>query len=218
MPTLWQTYKWFIIKSELYRYPKIAWIYTKRATCICIKCWDERDRIVSTQMVCKYCKYSERIFDRWDYIDIALSNWWFTKIDKEDLEKVRNNLWYKTIRNSVESRIWDTLVKLHRLVMWSKDSSPIDHINRDTTDNRKINLRLCTQSENNRNIWKKKNWTSKYKYVYKHSSIWIWRVSYKWKKYYKSFKYELDAALWADWLVNSFWDKFKTTNKSLWLL
>lgn len=154
----------------------------------------------------------------WDYIDIALSNWWFTKIDKEDLEKVRNNLWYKTIRNSVESRIWDTLVKLHRLVMWSKDSSPIDHINRDTTDNRKINLRLCTQSENNRNIWKKKNWTSKYKYVYKHSSIWIWRVSYKWKKYYKSFKYELDAALWADWLVNSFWDKFKTTNKSLWLL
>lgn len=43
-------------------------------------------------------------------------------------------------------------VALHRLIMG--DPPPplvIDHINRDRLDNRKCNLRVCTQAENNQN-------------------------------------------------------------------
>ena len=42
----------------------------------------------------------------------------------------------------------------------------IDHINRNRLDNRKCNLRMATQSQNNCNVSKYKNNTSGYKGVY----------------------------------------------------
>lgn len=216
MPTIWDLYRWFLIKSELYRTKQ--WNYTKRAICKCQKCWEEKDRIVSSQMVCGNCKYVERIFDRWDYYDIALSNGWFTSIDKCDLNKIKNYLWYKTIRNSVEARVGGKLVKLHRFILSPKPWEHVDHINWNTADNRRINIRICTQAENNRNIWKRKWGTSRYKYVYRNYWLWIARMEMFWNYFYKSFKDERDAAIWIDKQIEGTWDKFKKTNKMLWLL
>lgn len=39
-------------------------------------------------------------------------------------------------------------IKLHRLIMNSPTNLYIDHINHNTTDNRKINLRICTNQQN----------------------------------------------------------------------
>ena len=42
-------------------------------------------------------------------------------------------------------------ILMHRLIMNATEDQVVDHINHDTTDNRRINLRICEQAENNMN-------------------------------------------------------------------
>ncbi len=55
--------------------------------------------------------------------------------------------------------------RLHRVLINAPNDKTVDHINGNTLDNRKINLRLCTNSENLRNSKKRKTNTSGYKGV-----------------------------------------------------
>lgn len=84
------------------------------------------------------------------------------KIDKEDLEKVKSRHWYaitdgKYIGYHITIEGSSKILYLHNFVMnrfifpgrGSKES--IDHINRDGLDNRKENLRLVTQTQQNIN-------------------------------------------------------------------
>lgn len=56
-------------------------------------------------------------------------------------------------------------IYLHRLIMNISHDFHIDHINANTLDNRTINLRQCTRTENNRNSKISKNNSSGYKGV-----------------------------------------------------
>jgi len=61
-------------------------------------------------------------------------------------------------------------ISMHRFIMGVEDSKVhVDHINHDTLDNRKSNLRLCTNAENIRNQKIRKGGFSKYKGVFKSS-------------------------------------------------
>jgi hypothetical protein len=61
----------------------------------------------------------------------------------------------------------DTGKLIHRELLSVTDSSLIvDHINGDGLDNRRLNLRVATRSQNNANRKSKKNGTSKYLGVY----------------------------------------------------
>jgi hypothetical protein len=62
----------------------------------------------------------------------------------------------------------------------------VDHINRDTLDNRKQNLRICTHQENSCNLTKRENTTSKYRGVnyQKRRNNWRARITYKGKEYH----------------------------------
>ena len=80
--------------------------------------------------------------------------------DLEDYDKIKNYCWHCSKRGYIESRIDGKLVKMHRLIMGVDDPKiKVDHKFHDengmprTYDNRKINLRLCTQQEN---MWNSK--------------------------------------------------------------
>lgn len=88
-------------------------------------------------------------------------------IDKEDYEKVKPYCWVRNTVGYFTSRINGKRVSLHRFVLdlSDKDKCVVDHINRDKADNRKQNLRLCTESENILNAKLNKNNKSGYKGV-----------------------------------------------------
>lgn len=69
-----------------------------------------------------------------------------------------------------------TSVLLHRLLCNAKPGQVVDHRNGDGLDNRRANLRLCTQSQNLGNMRLSSRNTSGFKGVYFERSRGLWRV------------------------------------------
>lgn len=86
-----------------------------------------------------------------DYLIGFTSNGVSFKIDKEDFNSIKNFCWGENELNYIYTNINKRKVYLHRLITNAPDGMVVDHINHDTTDNRKCNLRVCTQQENTRN-------------------------------------------------------------------
>ena len=86
---------------------------------------------------------------------------------------------------------------LHRLIMNTPKGMQTDHINGDTLDNRKQNLRICTAAENQRNRGPTKNNKSGFKGVGWHTrnKKWYARIMHNNKRtYLGSFKDKEEAA------------------------
>lgn len=73
------------------------------------------------------------------------------KIDKDVYNTIKDFCWCNTELNYIYTNINKRKVYLHRFIMSPTDDMVVDHINHDTTDTRKCNLRVCTQQENTRN-------------------------------------------------------------------
>lgn len=67
-------------------------------------------------------------------------------------------------------------VRFHREIMSAKKGQEIDHISRDTLDNRKCNLRIVTSSQNNMNSGMQKNNSSGHRGVFWYKRSNKWRV------------------------------------------
>ncbi len=98
------------------------------------------------------------------------------KIDKEDFDRVSQYKWgvafmgqqgYKRpyVRTRIGGRKDSVYIRLHRLIMNADSDVEVDHINGDTLDNRKGNLRFATRLEQSRNTGMRKNNTTGYKGV-----------------------------------------------------
>jgi len=106
-------------------------------------------------------------------------------ISNSDLERVKAHSWY--IKDTTDyghvpyiaSKINNSTIKLHRFIMNASKGVVVDHINRNSFDNRRENLRIVSYRENNINCSKSKNNTSGRTGVYfvsakgTHSAKWV---------------------------------------------
>jgi hypothetical protein len=89
-------------------------------------------------------------------------------------------------------------VRMHRIIMNAKPGERVDHIDGDTLNNTRSNLRMCSHSENMANRKKHRNGkTSRFKGVHwsKRSQCWIVSIQHEKKQYrVKGFPTEIEAA------------------------
>jgi len=94
-------------------------------------------------------------------------------IDAEDYDRVKHWKWFITSRGyagrwitvHADGKAKKRLVHLHRFIL-SEEGMITDHINGNKLDNRKANLRICSNTENIRNMkQRRRNNTSGYKGV-----------------------------------------------------
>ena len=77
--------------------------------------------------------------------------------DKEDYDLIKDyywHTWYDKNNDSYYMIAYDSnhnAIKLHRFIMHAEEGDIVDHINHNTCDNRKINLRKTDRKGNNRN-------------------------------------------------------------------
>lgn len=81
-------------------------------------------------------------------------------VDDEDYDRISRHCWYVSKRVH-KGKVWiyahtrvrgtSTRIKMHRMVMSAPRGVFVDHVNHNTLDNRKDNLRFCTASQNRQN-------------------------------------------------------------------
>lgn len=122
-------------------------------------------------------------------------------------------------------------IRMHRLIMHTPEHLFVDHINHDTLDNQKHNLRNCTHRDNMRN-YKPRGGTSKYtgvhlqidkpKYINKSGTIisydpyirWMSRITINNKKIVLGrFKTEIEAAIAYNEAAKKYFGQYANLNR-----
>lgn len=125
-------------------------------------------------------------------------------IDEEDIQKVNKYNWFVRIDKKSENRFYvETFssgskerkkIMLHRYIMDCPDDMVVDHLNRNTLDNRKSNLRVCTQTENMQNRKAQKNTKLGIKNISIDKNKYVFQITRNKEHFRKRFK-TLDEAL-----------------------
>lgn len=107
-------------------------------------------------------------------------------IDKEDFEKVKDYCWRFSVNGYVVANSKDltnSTINIHRLILNPNKDEIVDHKDWNKADNRKLNLRVCSKSQNNVNIKRKKNNTSGYTGVkLNKQGNWVAQISFNNKR------------------------------------
>ena len=106
-------------------------------------------------------------------------------------------------------------VYLHRLIMGFPKNKIVDHINGNKLDNRKSNLRICTQRQNAWNSIKKElGVSSKYKGVhfYKRTGKWQSSIQAGKRLHLGFFDTEKEAAKAYDFMAKKLRGEYANTN------
>lgn len=96
------------------------------------------------------------IYDNGDTATIITAKGETILIDKDDIDKAMRYSWCISKTGYAVANIDGRVTKMHRYLFGlKKDGLVVDHINGNTLDNRRNNLRLCNPAENGRNLKKK---------------------------------------------------------------
>lgn len=139
-----------------------------------------------------------------DYCELHLPDGTPFLVDVSDFPKIFNYSWHlhKNKKGKIYVRGWEPLIRkkvmLHRLLLNAEDPDlVVDHINGNTLDNRKSNLRIATVRQNSANCRRYKNNSSGYKGVSFDKSTNLWKAyigGAKSRKHLGSFLTKEDAA------------------------
>lgn len=150
--------------------------------------------------------------------EIFLSQGKFAIVDDEDYERVNQYKWHYRQGYASHTRYENgkfVTVNMHRMIVGALPGQIVDHINRNKLDNQKVNLRICTVGENNRNRIQVSGTTSKYKGVHKKENSWVASIRVNRKKIHLgSYAAEEDAARAYDSVVDYFHGEFARKNFS----
>lgn len=140
--------------------------------------------------------------------EIKLTQGKVALVDDEDFEKLNILKWaamkrrkhidkFVAFRNGyINGKM--RVIRMHRFILNVTDSKiQVDHINGNPLDNRKENLRLCSNAENNMNKEIRPDNTTGYKGVYFHkrANKYLSQIWYNQKHYYLGlFESPIDAA------------------------
>ena len=126
-----------------------------------------------------------------DIVSIGLTKGKYAIVDAIDYELVSQYNWYTQNANGVfyaASRIKGKIVLLHRFLLGLKfgDKRCGDHINHNTLDNRRENIRICTRQQNQQNRRVQSNCKSRLKGAYRctGSKTWTSRINVNGKDIY----------------------------------
>lgn len=104
---------------------------------------------------------------------IKLTHNKFTLVDNSDFELLNRYKWYpiKSGKNIYVARVSSRkegkskTIMLHRYIMNTPDGMDTDHIDGNSLNNQRKNLRVCTRSQNKMNVGKRRDNESGYKGV-----------------------------------------------------
>lgn len=139
---------------------------------------------------------------------IKLTQGYYTKVDDEDYEWLNKYKWHVHILTHNLIYVYNNgfyfglnhRVSMHRLILGLTDSKiHTDHIDGDSLNNQRSNLRVCTRSQNMRNTKSSINSSSKYLGVTLNRNRWSAQICHNRKVYYLGrFKNEFRAAIERD--------------------
>jgi hypothetical protein len=81
-------------------------------------------------------------------LKIELTQGRFAIIDKEDIDIVSKYKWFFTKNGYAMNKSGKKSIYMHRLILGVQNGLVTDHINGNKLDNRRCNLRQCTQAQN----------------------------------------------------------------------
>jgi len=154
-----------------------------------------------------------------DFVRVPLFGGHYSIIDKEDAELVLTMNWwryaspatYYAISSKYLGDYKNTTIRLHRFILGAKEGEVVDHKNGNGLDNRRRNLRICTQKQNLWNSRKRPGTSSRFKGVAfdKERHSWIVRVG---DSHIGRFANELVAATEYDKAVLKLRGEYAVTN------
>lgn len=119
--------------------------------------------------------------------EIKITRGMVTLVDDSDYEWLNQWKWYAqkgtygkyyVMRTSMRNLVRSAFL-MHRVIMDAPVGMEVDHINGNSLDNRRKNLRICTRAENGANRKKQKNNTTGYKGVRPYFHKWSARLDHK---------------------------------------
>jgi hypothetical protein len=155
---------------------------------------------------------------------IQLTKGQFALVDEKDFEDLSKYKWcasqkrgsYYAIRGT-EIGYRKRTIPMHRQILQLENSRECDHINGDTLDNRRENLRECSHAENLANSRKQRGGnSSRFKGVYWAKQIQRWRAQIRWHGHKRSlgcYLNEQDAALAYNEAAEKLFGDFARLNK-----